>query len=97
MLEDRQIQALMKEVAAGVMPATQLLDVRTEPALDADGKDALRITVVISDDAARSLTGAQLANLLLDVHDGLLREGDERFPLISYATPTDNGEADDED
>lgn len=96
MLEDRQIQTLMKQVAAGIIPAAQLLDVRTEPALDAEGKDALRITLVITDDVAQTLTGAQLGHLLLDVHDSLLKQGDERFPLISYATPTDSGEADDD-
>lgn len=79
------------------MPATQLLEIRTEPAFDTEGKEALRITLVVTDEAAQSLTGKQLANLLMDVHDGLLREGDERFPLISYATPSDNGDEGDED
>lgn len=97
MLEDRQLQNLMKKVTAGVMPATQLLEIHTEPAFDTDGQEAVRFTLVVTDEAARTLTGAKLANLLLDLHDNLLREGDGRFPLISYATPTDRGEPGDED
>ena len=89
MLNDPQIQKLMKQVAAGVIPGSQLVEVRSEPAVDAEGKDALRITLVVSDEAASTLTGEQLASLLVDIHDCLLNEGDERFPLINYATPSD--------
>ena len=97
MLEDPQVQKLMKEVAAGIMPSTQLLEVRTEPAFDAEGNDALRITLVVADEAVETLTGEQLTRLLVDIHDILLREGDDRFPLVSYATPSDSGDEDDED
>lgn len=97
MLEDPQIQKLMKEVAASIMPSRQLLEVRTEPAFDAEGKEALRITLVVTDEAVRSLTGEQLTRLLVDIHDGLLREGDDRFPLVSYATSSDDGDENEED
>jgi hypothetical protein len=93
MLNDPQIQTLMKRIAAGVLPGNQLVEVRSEPTVDADGKDALRITLVISDEAANTLTGEQLSSLLLDIHDCLLNEGDERFPLIYYATPDDLDES----
>lgn len=94
MLNDPQIQKLMKKVAAGIIPGNQLVEVRSEPAVDAEGKDAVRITLVVSDKAASTLTGEQLASLLVDIHDCLLSEGDERFPLIDYATPSDLDELD---
>lgn len=96
MLADPQVQNLMREVAAGVFPAQQLLEVRSEPSFDEDGREALRITLVLTDEIAQALTGEQLTSLLVDVHHALLREGDERFPVIYYATPTDDGGEDDE-
>lgn len=92
MLDDPQIQKLMKQIAAGVIPANQLLEVRSEPMLDSEGQDALRITLVLTDEAAKTLTGSQAVLLLTDIHDSLLNVGDERFPLLYYATPSDLGD-----
>jgi hypothetical protein len=97
MLNDPEIQKLMKRMAAGVIPGNQLLEVRSEPTVDSGGKDAVRITLVVSDDAVSMLSGDQLANLLVDVHDCFLNEGDERFPLIYFATPSDLDSIEDED
>lgn len=92
MLDDPQIQKLMKQIAAGVFPASELLEVHSEPALDAAGQDALRITLVLTDEAAKALTGKQIASLLTDLHDRLQTVGDDRFPLLHYATPSDLGD-----
>ena len=89
MLEDPQIQKLMRQVTAGILPSKSLIEVRSEPAEDAEGQAALRITLVMSESAIDVLTPEQLVTLLTEVHDSLLREGDERFPLLSYSTPAD--------
>lgn len=96
MLENPQVQKLMKRIAGGIFPSQQLIEVHSEPTSDSEGKEALRITLVLSDEAAHAMTGKQLSNLLTEIHDCLLREGDERFPLLHFETPTDRG-ADDED
>lgn len=100
MLDDPQVQKLMRQVAAGIFPAQQLLEVHSEPAQDSEGYDALRITLVLAEEAVDTLTGDQLVSMLTDIHDCLLREGDERFPLLSYTTPADvagDGNDDDDD
>lgn len=89
MLDDPKIQTLMRQVAAGILPTTGLLEIRSEPVEDSEGHEALRITLVMAEDAIDALTPVQLVALLREVHDSLLREGDERFPLLSYATPAD--------
>ena len=89
MLESPDVVKLMKQVAAGVLPASQLVEVRSEPMTDFDGRDVLRITLVLSEEAAKSFGGERALNLLTDIRDSLLRKGDERFPLIYYATPAD--------
>lgn len=89
MLEHPQIQKLMAQVAAGILPTKSLLEIRSEPVEDSEGQDALRITLVMAENAIDVLTAKQIVTLLTEVHDSLLREGDERFPLISYSTPAD--------
>lgn len=96
MLEDPQVQKLMKQVAAGIFPSAGLLDVLSEPASDEYGQDSLRITLVISDEAASQLTGKQLSELLHELRHSLLSSGDERFPHIHFKTPADSGSDDEE-
>jgi hypothetical protein len=88
-LEDPQVQKLMMQVAKGILPAQSLLEVRSEPVEDSEGQQALRITLVLSEEAIEILTPDQIVSLLTVVHDRLQQEGDERFPLLGYATPSD--------
>lgn len=98
MLELPQIREMLKQIATGVLPARELLEIRTEPSVDAEGRDSLRITLVLTEEAAKTFTGEDASRLLLNLHDGLLNQGDERFPVLYYATPDDSGERDrDED
>jgi hypothetical protein len=97
MLEDPQVQELMKQVAGRIYPSLQLLDIHSEPTSDLEGKDALQITLLISDDSVETLAGKQLSSLLAEFHDSLQRAGDDRFPHFRFQTPTDRGEEDEED
>lgn len=89
MLEFPEIQKLLRQVADGILDSNELLEVRTEASVDADGEDALRITLIITDAAAKSLDGEQLSQLLTDLHDTLLTKGEERFPVLHFSTPSD--------
>jgi hypothetical protein len=97
MLEAPQIQKLMRQVAAGILPTRSLLEVRSEAAQDSEGHEALKITLVLAEDAIDGLRPDQLVGLFREVRDCLLQKGDERFPLLSYATPTDIESGADED
>lgn len=54
-----------------------------EPGFDSEGDDAFDVTIVLDD--AR-LGGAELGRILLAVQTALLREGDERFPIVTFTT-----------
>ncbi len=97
MLEDPQVVKLMKQVAAGVFPAKELLDVRSEPSSDWEGQDSLRITLLLSDEGAAQMTGEQLASLLREIRDSLVGKGDERFPYLYFKTSTDFSSDEDPD
>jgi hypothetical protein len=60
--------------------------VLAEPSTDSEGKEALRITFVLSDRGARELTGDQALDLLVELKHNLEQAGEERFAIIEYAT-----------
>lgn len=97
MLEDPQVQKLMRQALAEVLPYPGGIEVLSEAMVDFDGRDVLRITLVLSEQTAKSIAGDQAMKLITEIRDSLLREGDERFPLIYYATPEDLLHADDPD
>ena len=98
MLDDPRLQKLFSQVIGGKVSARHLVEFRTEPSVDAAGQDALRVTLVLTELGARELTGDQVSSLLIELHDSLVREGDERFPVLHFATVADlqdTGEDDD--
>lgn len=97
MLEDPQVQELTRQITAEVMPSSGLVEIMSEPMIDFDGREVLRITLVLTDEAAKTFSGDQALTLLNELRDSLLREGDERFPLIYYMTESDRAEGDLED
>lgn len=70
----------------------------TEPATDSEGKEALRIIVVLKPEASERFNGDRALDLLVGVQRELLRQGEQRLPIIEYATESELGqEHDDED
>jgi hypothetical protein len=60
--------------------------VEHEPTTDSQGRDALRITVVIAPGATKRLHGGSALNALIRLRKRLGEMGDERTPMIEYAT-----------
>jgi hypothetical protein len=60
---------------------------------DSEGNEALRITVVLKPEASGKFTGDQALDLLVDVQQALQGAGEQRLPIIEYAT---EGELDEE-
>jgi hypothetical protein len=70
--------------------------VRAESELTADsrGEDALRVLLVIESGAADRITGATAVDTLVGVQDALEKAGEERLPIIEYATEQELAEVD---
>ena len=58
----------------------------SEPAIDSTGRDALRITIVIQDEALPKISGDAVVDTLVRVQRRLFEAGEERFPIVEYAT-----------
>lgn len=97
MLNDPQLQKLMTEIVNGRLPKVQLQQVMTDTFTDSKGEDALRITLVLTPDSVRELTGDETLDLLVEVQNSLQREGEDRFAIIEYATEEELLEEDDAD
>lgn len=89
MLEALELQKLAKRIFEKRLPSIHLDDVLTESITSSEGEDALRITLVLTPESVDAISGDDVLKLLVDIRDGLLREGEERFPIVEYATADD--------
>jgi hypothetical protein len=95
MLPKSKIETIAREVASATLKSSASGTVISEPAIDSEGRDALRITIVIKSNAAKQMTGDALLNTLVQIQDRLRKAGEERFPIVQYATKQELQEVDD--
>ena len=86
MLDCAEASQVAERAAKSVLGKKNVVRVFTEPGTDAEGGDALRITIVVTADAVRNLEGDTLLKNLLDLREALWKQGEERTPMVSYAT-----------
>jgi hypothetical protein len=67
----------------------------SEPTIDSEGEEAVRITIVIKPDALGKLKGDPVFDTLVGIHTRLRAAGEERYPLVRYATEAELDELDD--
>ena len=86
MLANNQILTIAREVATANLTRSRVSDVVTEPTIDSEGREALRITIVIKPGAAAKIKGDAALDTLVQIQDRLREAGEERFPIVEYAT-----------
>lgn len=80
------------------LPATPpVAEVRVEDYTDSSGEPALRVLVVLEEDAdVENLKGDAVRALKSAIHDSLRNHGVSGFPYIFLAKPSELADADDE-
>lgn len=86
MLSHDKITQIAHRVAAANLGGGTVDDVLTDSTTDSRGHDALRITIVIKPGAADKLKGDAVLDTLVQIQEELREAGEERFPIIEYAT-----------
>jgi|ERR1700681_1064379 hypothetical protein len=86
MLDEKRIQQIAEEVASANLASTNVTSVSSSPAIDSEGHDALRITIVIKSGAESKIKGDAVLDTLVDIQSRLRREGEERLAIVEYAT-----------
>ncbi|MGC2778811.1 MAG: hypothetical protein WA418_24595 [Bradyrhizobium sp.] len=86
MIDRNKINQIAKEVAAAHLSSENIVDAISEPTTDSEGRDALRITIVIKPGVVQRFAGDAVLDTLVQIQDRLREAGEERFPIIEYAT-----------
>lgn len=89
MLEQKKIIEIAQKVAVANLSSSAVKSAMSEPAVDSQGREALRITIVIEPGAAEKFKGQAVLKTLVEIQNQLQKAGDERFPIIQYATEED--------
>lgn len=80
------VSKVVEKAAKSALGRKNVVRVFTEPSSDAEGRDALRITIVLVPGAVDRAEGDALLNNLLKIHDSLYELGEQRTPIVGYAT-----------
>lgn len=86
MLAQNQIIKIANDVAMANLTSSSVSRVISEPTVNSEGRDALKIIIVINPGAAAKIKGDAALDTLVQIQDRLREAGEERFPIVEYAT-----------
>jgi len=87
MLDQTKIDNIAKATATSHWGAANIVGASSSPIIDYDGNPALQITIFLTSELSTAQMPKNAAiNTLTEVHDKLLKAGDDRFPFIRYTT-----------
>ncbi len=96
MLKNAQIVKIATAVAKANLKPRNVVRVMAEPTVDSEGEDALRITIVIRSGVVAKITGDAFLNTLVELQNRLRTAGEDRFPIVEYATEEELAGVDDQ-
>ncbi len=82
----QDVNRVVGKAAAAGLKRAGFSRVYSEPALDSEGREALLVTIVLRSDAPGKINGAKALNTIVRIQRDLRRSGEERFPIIDFAT-----------
>jgi hypothetical protein len=83
---DDAFSRLIQQALASALGEENVLRVEYEPSIDSQGRDALKITVVIPPGAIKSLQNGAALNALVRLQERLREMREQRTPIVEYAT-----------
>ena len=86
MLDTDQISQIVTGAVEANTTPNSVRRVMAEPAAAFDGEDAVRITIVLTPEAVKQLAAGDPVDVLVRIWNGLRKAGDDRFPILDYAT-----------
>ena len=86
MLDRRKIDQIAREVATANLTSANVTSVSSSMTTNSEGHEALRITIVIKPGAEAKIKGDATLDTLVQIRDRLRSAGEERFPIVEYAT-----------
>ncbi len=95
MLDDKRIAQIATEVATANLSQQNFTSITSGSDTDSTGQEALRITIVIPAGAEKRIQGNAALSTLVQMQERLREAGEDRFPIIEYATERELAESGD--
>ena len=95
MLDENWIKNIVAAAVAANLSSQAVLSVTTGSTTDFRGEPALKITIVLTPSSTASISGEAALATLSDIQQNLEDAGEERFPIVGYATEEELKEASD--
>jgi hypothetical protein len=96
MLDLERVKQLATETAAASFGKRNVSQVFVEPTVDSTGQEALRITLVFPGKSIpKNVNGEAVVKNLVRIHNVLEDNGDNRLPILHYATEDELQHSDD--
>ena len=95
MLDDKRIAQIATEVATANLSRQNFTSITSGSDTDSTGQEALRITIVIPAGAEKRIQGNAALSTLVQMQERLREAGEDRFPIIEYATERELAESGD--
>ena len=86
MLDHGEINRLVGNAAVAALRHAEVKAVHSRDALDADGQEALKVTIVIGPDDTSRISGDDALDALVGIQRDLQASGEQRFAYVYYAT-----------
>lgn len=86
MVDQNKVKQIARAAATANLSPAAFTDVLSESTTDSTGGEAVRITIVIKPDFVAKLEGDAVLDTLVEIQDKLRAAGDDRFPIVEYAT-----------
>jgi hypothetical protein len=88
MIDNAKIAQIATQIATANLSASTVSSAMSESTVDSEGRDALRITIVLKPGTTASIErkGTAVLDTLVQIKRKLEEEGEERFPIVGYAT-----------
>jgi hypothetical protein len=95
MLQPADIERDALEIARKNFGAENVKWAAVGPWVDSDGDDTWRVVIVVDPEVVDTISGDAILDNLIELHNRLAEEGEERMPFLQYATEEELAQSDD--
>jgi hypothetical protein len=97
MLDAAEIINIATNVATANLSHSSVSNVTSEPTVDSEGHDALRITIVLTPGSTATIKGDDVLDTLVQIRRSLQTAGELRLPIVEFTTAQEIADAESAD
>jgi hypothetical protein len=85
-LKESEIIRIARRIADANLSSSTISSVHSEPMIGSEGQEMLRIRIILTPGSTDTIKGDAALNTLVEIRNVLQGKGEERFPVVEYAT-----------